>query len=101
MYSSLTNDNNCFFWILLLGDPTKEFLAKVWSQMGDLHVKEHGEEKKLFHLMHHVLVPASNETIDNSKTAVKKMYRAFGRILAYCILHEEKIANHVMVNQFC
>jgi hypothetical protein len=85
--------------VILLGGPTREFLKNVWDQMGDLYVNDNGKKQRLFKVMGDAFVPAENSTIEHSDAA-KIFYRAFGRILAYCILHQQKIAKHAMVSSF-
>jgi hypothetical protein len=82
----------------------------IWSQIGELTVpvkvlfdgkpqsrdgKPQFREEPLFREYGKFFVPAYNEMVKDSETA-KVFYRALGRIFAYCILHNEAIANHVM-----
>jgi hypothetical protein len=70
------------------------------DKKGDLHIKNVkvvDQGKRIFDVVGtNMFIPAQNATIKCSDAAIV-FYRAFGRILGYCILHQEKIANHAMV----
>jgi hypothetical protein len=70
---------------------------------GDLdikNVKVVDQGKRIFEVVNNMFIPTHNVTIKCSDAA-SLFYRAFGRILGYCILHQEKIANHAMVSCLC
>ncbi len=75
----------------------------LWNQLitVKLHDKKLHDEsdvnrpKKLFVDIGEYIVP----TVDiSTQTKARPFYRAIGRIMSYCILHKELIANHVVVS---
>jgi hypothetical protein len=75
------------------GGPTRSFLMNLWNQISTVCLWQ-GSTVKIFQDFGEYVVPH----ID-SKTQEKGrcLYEAIGRIMAYCILHGQLIANNVLV----
>jgi hypothetical protein len=69
----------------------------LWSQIGNITLKDtDGSDCYIFEGFGEYVVPINNLTIQSK---ARFLYRAIGRIISYCILHEHcVIANHVMVS---
>ena len=73
---------------------------KLWTELITVTVKLHedGQPKKLFVDIGEYIVPTTDV---RTQTKARSIYRAVGRIMSYCILHKELIANHVVVSNHC
>jgi hypothetical protein len=83
-----------------LDDDNEAVVHTKDDKNGDLdikNVKVVDQGKRIFAEVNNMFIPAHNETIKCSDAAIV-LCRAFGRILGYCIIHQEKIANHAMVS---
>lgn len=97
----MTNCQLTFFsYFISQGGPTRNFLSQLWSQLSNVTVlvqynDGNSCDKRIFQDFGECVVP----TLD-VKAQIRGLpyYKAIGRIIAYCILNEETIANHILVS---
>jgi hypothetical protein len=82
---------------IFLGGPTRTFLMDLWSQIGTICIPINDSNKTIFESCGSYVVPERNVAVQKN---AQHLYRAIGRIMSYCILHEQQIANHMMVRTF-
>jgi hypothetical protein len=69
---------------------------QLWNQISQVTLKQSdGSEKKIFEDCGEFILPSINVRV---QARARHIYCAIGRIIAYCILHKELIANHVLVS---
>lgn len=91
------------------GGPTRFFFDRLWNQLADLEIRLPGDEAiELFERSNGGLKPVTDDTITNQLNVAKILkqedretvesqvecyFRAFGRILAHCLLLRYNFAN--------
>ena len=83
------------------GGPTRQFLSDVFLQLNKLSVlRKKGDKQKLFDDQQDEFLlplPLNDELISlEEKNKAKRYYRAIGRIIAYCIIHNYPIPEQVL-----
>lgn len=87
------------------GGPTRQFLSVLWNYLPRIKIRTKNRygaaiDFALFTESDNYLQPRINDEIDKLQESGKKeayrCYRALGRILGFCILHEYYISNNVL-----
>jgi hypothetical protein len=67
---------------------------QLWNQITTLQQCD-GSQMRLFDDCGEFILPSRAKRI---QPEVRNRYRAIGRLISYCILHKQLIANHVLVS---
>ncbi|GAX11953.1 hypothetical protein FisN_8Lh042 [Fistulifera solaris] len=84
------------------GGPTRQFLSEFWRYLPRVVIQSEPANRKDVHLFEEkeYLEPKSDYHIDrleeNTKREVRRCYRALGRVLGFCIIHEYHISHVVL-----
>lgn len=82
------------------GGPTRQFLSRVWRELGELAISNGTDEIKLFKLVssedRSCLVPAEDGTLKGHEEQARMYYRAIGKLLGFCLVHGFRISDHLL-----
>lgn len=69
---------------------------QLWNQIILVTIQQSdGSERRIFEDCGEYIVPSVDVKV---QARARPFYRAIGRIISYCILHQQLIANHVLVS---